>query len=763
MLAKELSKYYKKVNLRDWSKVDFTGATNNAVEVQAWQDEAAANGYIAEVPGGIVGLSQKVTFKAPTIGAGGAVYGRQNTQEANRPYTSFTNLGINDNSWMIDVATDASYAYSFGLLRGFRVHAGGLNVSLMRVLGIGSDPTGFALQEFEWDDIVAYGGYVNLENYGFGGTLRRIYSRAAKLSAFRQYLGNALVVEGGWYGVANKDAWEFEVFIRQGGVDGSGTEGIGGIVFNQPVFQSRDASSVGNGLRISERVTSVTLNGYFESHVGGGSGGGVSLQVGWNRGDHPSPAIPTAVDIAGADAPTNSPIYAVRGIDLSGVKGAVGAGYTLGSVGPRYMFNNVTGIRWGVSSTVSGRHIEYTKYTKDINGHPTQGANAIATPSMSGVDGVTTTGSVAAGVAVIPATGVDATRFTVGNTVYLQLDAVTGKAPIHESTVKTITNGVSIELNDAVPTGRAAAAGNLLSRNKVNRTYAGAHPQDELNRGGDLAINLLPAGNFPGTIASATVGGFIHGVKQAAINSWSDGAATIATDYTVKRGGRPTLKITRLGTTVADTSTRRFWFYPWGNEKFIQAGVPIIVAGWMLLEDAAPYNNVDVSGNGTTFDTPSIGLSWANATREVHAASNFGVSGNGPYPIPGQWCPFWSEYILNDPGVTRIGINILPVGSNYPVTTDFSCWFDSLGIFVNPKSHAAIREGVYIHNPAAGHFDADDKFEVRCSTPTSSPGVYAAQGDRFVSNVGTVGAPKAWQVSAAGPASTATFTSEGNL
>lgn len=762
MELKAISRHNRVCRLEDWNGLDLTGATDMSTIVQQWQDQAETAGFVAKAPGGKIGLATKVIFKAPTQGAGGALFGVQSqaTQAIAKPYTSFTNLAINDNSWMIDVKTTNAHHYSFGFLKGFRVHAGGLNCSLIRVMGVeslpttGSSATGpFSWEKFLWDDVVAYGGWVNIEHYGYGGAMRGIYSRAARLSACRVYLANALRVEGGWFGVANASAWEFEVFSRQAALN----EVVHGIMFNQPVFQSQEAGYEGNGLRISERVREVTLNAYFESHNVNSGGGGIALMVGCNRGDHPSPEIPTAVDITpvtGADIPSNDPRHAARNIDLSGCTGG-GASSVL-TQGSRFIFGNVRGITWGRCG-LSGRRVEYSKYTHDIDGHPMP-MNTI-TPSLSGIQGVNLSAGVSAGDTLIPVA--TTTNFGVGQPVYLSMTAVTGLPAIHETTVAAIDPGVSVTLTAAVPAGRAATTSNILCRNKVEADHNTVSVQDALNRGGEAAVNLLPAGNFAGTTTSATIGGAIHGVKEAAVN-FSDGRATIATDTTVKRHGRPTLKVTRKGTTVAGAQVARCWIYPHGNEDRIQVGVPIVVSGWYMMENVAPYNSTDFSA-ASTWDSVSIGLTFHNGSIETHTALTAAYTNGGSNPVAGHWHPFIYAFTVNDPNVTKIGINFLPsTAGGYNWTTDASVWFDSLGLFINPRSYKDIIDGNYSHHDAAGKFNVGGVFhqwasQADAATIIADTNIYFQDGDTIEYTDPTLGGVKGIVCTTAGAGGAAVF------
>jgi hypothetical protein len=580
----------------------------------------------------------------------------------------------------------------------------------------------FSFEKFLWDDICAYGGWVNLEHYGYGGAIRGVYSRAARLSAFRAYLCNALRVEGGWFGVANSTAWEFEVFGRQAY---DNVESSHGITFNQTVFQSEDASNAGNGLRISECVREVTINAYFESHKVVAGGGGIALMVGCNRAGHPSPEIPIEVDITDPekDAPTNDPRYAARHINLSGCTGGYAGGTTAPTQGSRFVFGNVRGITWGTNG-FGGRWAEYSEHTHDIRDYPLSNHVQYST-SLSGVGGTTTDDTVAAGIDVIPV--VATTMFGVGEVVYVNLVDISGRYNVHESTVSAIDPGVSITINDAIPTGRSVASGALVSRNKLDRIATGLGVADELNRGGEAAVNLLPAGNFVGTISAAPIAGYVHGVKSNG-TSIGNGRALIATDTTVKRHGRPTLKVTRKGTVIGGAQTCRFILYPHGNESLVQTGVPIVVAGWMLMEDVSPYNSTDFSSSAT-YDLPMIGLTTHDGTTETHM-----VGSAAGYPKAGEWYPFLYTFTINDPNVTRLGINFLPsAGSGWNWTTDASVWFDSLGIFINPRSYQDIINGNYSHHASAGRFEAGTfhwkATQAEAAATIADTNVYHAVGD----------------------------------
>ena len=328
MRPKALNSRQRITDLRDWTNLDLTGATDMSAIVQAWQDEAQAAGFIAKAPAGRIGLASQVVFKAPTIGAGGGHYGRHERLETNPPYTAFENIGITNRSWLIEVDTVNADRGDFGFVKGFRVFndttIGGRDCSLMRVRGVESVPAGFAWEMFRWDDIVGLGGWVNFEHYGYQGVIRDVHSRMARLSAFRAYLCNALRVEGGWFGASGTGAWDFEVFGRSS-ADYSKGEGSHGIIFNQTVFQPQPSGSGSNGLRISENTRDVILNAYFESHVPVGGLGGVALEVGWCQANHASPAIPVPVDIAGADRPTNDARRSATDIDLRGCTGGSGS------------------------------------------------------------------------------------------------------------------------------------------------------------------------------------------------------------------------------------------------------------------------------------------------------------------------------------------------------------------------------------------------------------------------------------------------------
>lgn len=730
------------IDLRDYTP-DLTGVSDNASKVQQWQNDCKANKRVATAPRGVIGLATKVTFKAPTIGAGGALYGAGESIDATPYYTMFKNLAINDGSWMIEVETAANTQEDFGLVKDFRCHANGLNVSLMRVLGVETSPAGFAWSSFTWENIVGFGGLVNFEHYGYGGVIRNVYSRYAAMSAFRAYLCNALVVEGGWYGVANNAAWCFEVFGRAS--SGYLTESTHGIIFNQPVFQPQDGVLNGNGLRISEGVREVLLSAYFESLMSSSGVGGVALQVGWNKSSHESNAAPTAVVIAGADAPTNDPRFAAMNINLSGSTG----GDTNASLseGARFMFNNVRGVRWG-SAGIFGRRAEYTKHSRDIEGVST--TLYTGEKSLSGVGGTTLVNTESAGATVIEVAST--TSFGVGQPVFVQLNNISGRGNVHEDVVASIDTGVSITLTGGIPSGRTANAGNLICRNIVGRYFSMSN-EDELNRPFEH-INLLPPANFLGTVSDASVGGSLRGVKEAYTN-FANGRATWETDTTVRRGGRPTLKVTRKGSVVAGAQVARLWFYPWGNEQFLQTGVPIVVSGWYMMEDAAPYNSVDFSSN-STWDQPMIGLTHYNGVAETHTAISPSFTGSGGHPVAGKWYHFLYEFTINDPGLAKIGINLLPSNANgYNWTTDASVWFDSLGLFVNPRSHQALREGRYTHSLAAGFFDAAGKFEVTGAVP-SLAGVQLEAGDRFWNPaVAAAGDVPGWHVVTTGNGATA--------
>jgi hypothetical protein len=760
MRLKSIADHNRVVRLEDWTGLDLTGATDMSAIVQEWQDQAYVAGRVAMAPAGIFGLSTKVIFRAPTEGAGGARFGQQSLTPTTGavPYTCFKNLAINDNSWMIDVETVANSRSEFGFLKGFRVHAGGLNCSLLRVLGVEAVTDGgvghFSFEKFLWDDVCAYGGYVNLEHYGYGGLIRGVYSRAARLSAFRAYLCNALTVQGGWFGVANSSAWEFEVFSRQS----FNNESVHGIIFNQPVFQSQDASSTGNGLRISENVRGVTLNTYFESHSDNTGGGAIALMVGCNNPDHESPLIPTAVNLSGADAPLNDPRYAARNIDLSGCTG--GGSSNANQEGARFLFGNARGITWG-RSDLNLRRVEYSKYTHDIADHPMP--TITITPSLSSIQGVNLSAGVTAGDYLIPVA--TTTNFGVGQPVYLSLTAITDYPALHESTVAAIDPGVSVTLSTPVPTGRAATTSSILCRNKFEINHNGMAVQDALYRGGEAAVNLLPAGNFKGTTTDALIGGTIHGVKEAGVN-FADGRATIATDTTVKRHGRPTLKVTRKGTVAAGTQVCRFWFYPHGNEDRIQVGVPIVVSGWYMTENVAPYNSTDFS-SAANWDSPSIGLTFHNGSIETHTAVGAAFTGTWPdggsYPVPGHWHPFIYTFTVNDPNVTKIGINFLPSkGASYSWSTDASVWFDSLGIFINPRSYQDIINGTYSHHDAAGRFNVGGTFhqwasQADAATIIADTNIYFQKGDVIEYTDPVLGGVKGQVCTTAGAGGTAVF------
>lgn len=752
-MSKIISSNLSVIDLRDYG-VDLTGNTNNSSQVQDWQDDCQAEGRIASVPAGIIGLSTKVIFKAPTQGVGGSIYGQKELVGTYPvPYSMFKNLAINDGSWMIDWDTSSGVRSDGGFVKGIRFHANGLDVSLMRVRGVESTPAGFAWENFLWDDIVGYGGRVNFEHYGYAGTIRRVYSHDATMSCFRAYLCNALVVDGGWFEAGAADCWEFEVFGRSSGLYAT-TEGTHGIIFNQPVFQSSYGLLGGNGLRLAENVSEVRINAYFENHYPTAGGvGGISLQVGHNKVSHESLNIPTAVSITGADAPSNRPDYAAVNIDLSGsTGGSVAAGREAGA---RFMFNNARGIKWGRAG-INGRRIEYTKFTRDIEDHP--GQDLTGRESTSSTNGAYVINSRVAGDTALEVASTSG--FQAGNKVIVDLDPVDGKGEIHESILASITTGPPhyLNLTDGIPTGRTITGGTsaIVSHTKLLPYYQMAPPIDPLNRGGQAPLNLMPHGNLLGS-----TGYTLRGV-QSAFFSHTDGRMSVTSDSTVKRNGRPTLKVTRHGSVVGGSVEARFHFYPWGNERFIQTGVPIIIAGWCLVENVAPYDVADYSVAGT-WDTPMMGIVFDIAGTQVNPRIG-PVSILGSIPIPGHWYPFIYEFEINDPRVSKIGINIWTSGwGGYNWATDASVWYDSLGIFVNPKSYHDILAGKFGNNPGAGYFDADGKFEVRCSALPTVAGVRVEQGDRFANNTGTIGQPKAWTVTAAGPANTATFTSEGNL
>lgn len=749
-------------DLRDFPDFDPTGQTNMQTSVNAWQTQARTAGRIAYAPPGVYGLGSKAIFRAATICAGGGMF-QQAGQPAmpptdgKVPYTCFKNLGINDNSWMIDVESSGgeSFGGNFGVLKGFRLHAGGWNCSLLRVLGVESITEGAtphnAFEKFVWEDILAYGGWVNLEHYGYSGVISNVYSRAAKLSAFRAYLCNALRVDGGWYSGTGPTAWAFEVFGRQAQFL---TESSHGIMFNQPVFQDQDGARVSNGLRISEGIKNVKIAAYFEDHKQDGSGnGGVSLQVGWNKAGHPSPLIPTAVDITDSekDAPTNYVGYAARGIDLSG---STGGGTYSATSGAKFQFNNVNGIKWGGFVT-GARRVEYTRYTHDIQDSP-RGLGQRST-TVSGLNGVNITNSMAAGTKV--AETIYTTRFGVGQPVYLTLGLVSGKKYMHETTVESIDPGVSVTLTDPVPVGRTVAAGSLMGRNKADQTLLSAVPIDELNRGGDAPVNLLPAGNFRGTISDPLLGGYIHGVREVVV-PFSDGRATVETDYAVRRGGRPTLKFTRKGTVVGGNQESKFLLIPHGSEELLQIGVPIVIAGWMLVENVVPYNSTDFS-SGLTYDQPYVGLAFYNSAGEQRSVFST-YTGGGQYGKPGTWWPFQIAYTLNDPTVTKLGLAFYPtISIGYVWSTDASVWYDSLGIFVNPSSYEDIAKGKYTHSPAAGHFDVGGVFECSASAVPTGANVRIIKGDTFNNTAPDAGGFDKWRCVATGTGVTASVKQTG--
>jgi hypothetical protein len=737
------------VDLRDWD-IDFTGATNEAVDVQAWQDQAAADGRIAVAPPGVIGLGAKVTFKAPTIGAGGAYYGAQNPIPASAavPYTAFKNTAINDGSWMIDVATTAGSQSSFGFLKGFRLHAGGLDVSLLRVLSLDSTPLGFSWEEAMADDIVAYGGRVNLEFFGYSLILRRLFSRAATMSACRTYLANALIVEGGWYGAANRTAWEFELFTWR---SASG-ETIGSITFDHPVFQSRDAGGLGNGLRIAEGCRSVVLKTYHESHNGDESGGGIALQVGMNRAWHESGTIPTAVNIATTDSPSNDPRYAVIGVDLTGMKGGVNSAWSLlnsnesdrgllsvgAQPGPRYQFGNVRGIKWHKSASLGARHVEYSRFSRDISGGPI--SNQMAAPTVTNPL-TTTTAGVAGGVAVIPVA--NTTIFTASRKVYVTLVALTGRSAVHESDIASISPGVSITLSTPIPSDRSVASGAAVGHNLLDREYALISTLDPLSRGGEEALNLIPPGNFLGSVTTGTTGGRLRGVAEAYTN-FADGRMEFATDYSVTRMGRPTLRLTRRGAAVPGTQVCRLWAYPWGHDVFAPRaiGVPVVVAGWIMVDDSPGFASTTFT-SGSTHDSPFVGLAYSDGVTENFLNSSFSFTGTGRYFVPFRWMPFLFEYVINAPTVTKLGINLLPTGGGYSWSADGSAWFDSLGIFVNPRNYDAIREGLYQHNPGAGWFE-NGAFRASAAATPSSANTQIGKGDIFWNTDPAAGGAAGW-------------------
>lgn len=732
--------------LDDWA-VDKTGATDNATQIQAWQDQAESAGYIAVAPAGIYGLASKVTFKAPTVGAGANLYGAKSGATLGN-YTMFRNTAINDGSWMIDVKTALTTHEFGGTLKGFRLHAGGRNVSLLRVLGRETAPTGYAWEQFLWDDIAAYGGRVNLMHYGYGGILSRVWSHKAVLSAFRAYLCNAMLVNNCWFGVTNLGGWQFEVFATAGAAPSD--QGVRGITFNETIFNSASGDDAGsNGLRISERIKQVRVNGYFEGHrahpISGV--GGIALQVGCNISNHEEGLIPTAVDIDGADAPTLDARFAAVEVDLTGMTG----GYTGNNFGPgsTYQFNNVTGVEWG-NAISDGRNIIYTEFTRDIRGAP-QSVAPQASFSVNTSQATNLSANATGGDDQLAVTST--ANFTTGDLVAVRLVGVANLGANHYSTIASIDDGTHLTLDDPIPTGRTAANGTWLTRNWSNVKWNNNIITDPYSRGGP-EINLVPYGNFPGTVAHSTTGGHVHGVKNA-IASFSDGLVTVQSDTTVRRNGRLTLKMTRL---AGAAGNHAFEIIPFGQQP-VNGPAVLAIAGWILVENKLPYSSTTYTNN-TTYDLPRIGIRYMAGGSKHYDFQNLGSSGR--VFDCGKWHPFYLSLRVGVPVITDIGLYLRPSMGGYVYIDSASVWFDSLGLFVNPKDERAIMNGDYEHNPAAGMFTAGGAFVID-EVPAASGQVYHQRGDRYYnptpSSAGYIGKV----CTTAGIAGTATLNDFGEI
>ncbi len=736
-----------RVDLRDFSGFDPTGLTDMSTPVQQWQDQAATAGYSAFAPPGVYGLGEKVTFKAPTIGAGGAPTGGRESSAAGKPYTMFKNLAINDNSWMIDISNSGSAVG--GLLKGIRFHANGLNCSLVRVLGIeslitGGTPANSFWEQFVWDDIYGYGGYVNFEHYGYSGVISNVFSFGARLSAMRAYLSNALRVEGGWYSVTGPTAWQFELFGRSGAR--SLGESAHGITFNRPVFQSSQTGNnyEGNGLRIAEGISQVTVNAYFETHKGNASTGGVMLEVGCVNAQHPSPEIPIPVDstpITGLGRPTNDLRYSCNNITLSGSTG--GDRDSADSyVGGIIKLGNVQGVHFGTGTGLTYSRLIFSEHTHNVTGGMPEYTSVRQSPDSGGnLGGLSPTNTVLPGESVFNTTYTGG--FTAGRRVYVfGTNSPLYENAVFETTVQSKVTNTSITISDPLPAWLTCVAGSGVICHNKSSTRFSVGPEDPFNRGGDV-FNYMPEGNFRGTISTSS-GGAFRGVKDAVFSSsFTDSRVQYSYDSTIRRNGRGTLKCRRLGSTGGGANgslNSRVSLFPYGCDDPEVIGalkdreVVVLVSWWQKVQDIFPYN-VGYSANTALYDAPYIGLTLDTTEGPWYPASQVGGTDN--YSKPGVWVPVQQTYTFNTDKITKIGISITPAGTGYSVVAadDYSCWVDSLSIVINPTDYQKALFGKYPHHPeslaVSGKIHTHRLTQSEASSSITKGSLYFADGDKI--------------------------------